>query len=1020
MFLKDNFMLKKYKHFRDAVLRLGLKKTVKYKLYLSAISPLLFLHILHAQAYSYIHYDAKNGLADNYVYHAVQDHDGFLWFATEIGVSRFDGTKFVNFTTADGLPDNEILKLFVDSKNRVWMMPFKNSLCYYYKNKIYNATNDSLLSKIKLVGNTFDMQEDGRGNIIIAEINNVTLINAFGKIASFSNFNGSILYGKSIGLDNDKNFVVTTVNSTTSKKEFYTLNSNFNFTQNDKLTFLNSDNIVTSKISFCNGSQLVEVGLTKNTNSIFSISNINNRVIFDTTFTAAINTFSNLSPKVAHINTKRGCIEWHFTDNQKTINYLPSENIAFSFEDNEHNKWFTTLGSGIFRLISSDIKNIQFKDKEAIKNQIHTIFADNNRVIAGSGEKKIYYIESEKIKADAEINNVQTGKTIKIIKFKDKYFLLCEFGLFSTTNFIKFNNAFSGKLKTAFYTYKDVAISAEGDFYFATNSCLLNVPLQQQYKNPDILYTGRCFSICAGENYVYFSALNGLNRIDLRTNKIEYLGGIDVLLQKRITKLVWHNNLLWIGTSDNGLVSFDGNKIIHKISTQNGLTSNIIEALYADKNFIYAGTDKGLNKIELSNNKITQITKISLQNGLPSNKINGICKLNDTLYLATPYGVSFFKDTSINNNSNCDLKITDLIVDGKQKQDSLPISLIAGTQNSLLVKFVGISFKAAEGTTYFYRLKGLTNNDWKPAETNVLEFISLPNGNYLLEIKAINGFGKESQIVAIPFEVAKKLIEKWWFRVLAVLCLGGLIGWVFSLQMTHLKKKEKQKLDTNLHIARLEQMALKAQMNPHFIFNCLNSIQQFVIEHDVQGANKFISKFSKLIRQTLDNSGKEKISIEEEISFLNSYLALEKMRFEDKFNYTIDVDASINKSETYIPPMLLQPFIENSIRHGIRLKDNDEGLIDIKIEEEDHFIVCRLIDNGIGRAAAAQFKTNQHIPYQSKGMLLTAQRIDVINANKTELIKVEIHDRDVAKGETGTEVVIRFPKDFTQNRHFNT
>jgi LytS/YehU family sensor histidine kinase len=156
------------------------------------------------------------------------------------------------------------------------------------------------------------------------------------------------------------------------------------------------------------------------------------------------------------------------------------------------------------------------------------------------------------------------------------------------------------------------------------------------------------------------------------------------------------------------------------------------------------------------------------------------------------------------------------------------------------------------------------------------------------------------------------LTEKWWFRVLALSFLGLLIWWIFSLRIANLKKKEQLKLDTNLRIASLEQMALKAQMNPHFIFNCLNSIQQYVIEKDVQGANKFISKFSKLIRQTLDNSGKEKISIEEEISFLSSYLALEKMRFEDKFNYTIDVDASINASETYIPPMLLQPFIASS------------------------------------------------------------------------------------------------------------
>jgi hypothetical protein len=984
--------------------------TVKLKFYSLTIFINLFLNTLHAQEYSYIHYDAKNGLADNYVYHAVQDHDGFLWFATEIGVSRFDGTKFVNFTTADGLPDNEIVKLFVDSKNRVWMLPFKNSLCYYYKNKIYNATNDSFLSKLKLQGNAFAMEEDSRGNIVIAEMNNITLINSLGEISPFPAFMGGHVH---IGLDSSKSIMVTTFKGELNKKELYKLSSNNNFIQNEGFSFIENDKFSIAKHLFCNGSQIIEFGFTKNSKSIFGISNVDIGTTYDTVLTYPINTFSNQSRNVVNINTKRGCIEWHYTENKKTINYLPSESVATSFEDNEHNKWFTTLGSGIFRLVSSDIKNIKFSNKEAIKNQIHTIFADSNWVVAGSGEKKIYTILNEKIKTDANLNNAETGRIIKTLRFNDKYYLLCEFGLFSTVNFTIFTKV----LKGDYYSLKDMDISAAGDFYFASNSAVLKSTKHSLNQTPDILFRGRCLSICVAPIYLYFSALNGLNRMDLTHNKTEYLGNRDSLLQKRMTKLLWYNNLLWIGTSDNGLLCFDGDKIILKISTINGLTSNIIESLYADKNYIYVGTDKGLNKIEIVNKNIISLNKITVQNGLPSNKINGICKLNDTLYLATPYGVSFFKDTSIQRLSNCDLKITDLLIDGKQKHDSLPIVLGAGTKNSLSVKFVGISFKAAEGTTYFYRLHGLTNNDWKQAETNILEFISLPSGAYLLEIKAINGFGKESQIVAIPFEVPKMLIEKWWFRTLALLFLGLLIWSIFTLQMADLKKKEKQKLETNLRISSLEQMALKAQMNPHFIFNCLNSIQQYVIEHDVQGANKFISKFSKLIRQTLENSGKEKISIEEEISFLNSYLSLEKIRFEDKFDYTIDVDSSINTSETYIPPMLLQPFIENSIRHGIRLKENNEGLIEIYIKDEENYIVCRLTDNGIGREAAAQFKTNQHIPYQSKGMLLTEQRIEVLNVNKTELIKVEIYDKQLV--ETGTEVVIRFPKSFTDNRPYN-
>jgi hypothetical protein len=983
---------------------------VKYQFYSFAIFICFFFNRIHAQEYSYIHYDAKNGLADNNVYHAVQDHDGFLWFATEIGVSRFDGTKFVNFTTTDGLPDNEIVKLFVDKKNRVWMLPFKNSLCYYYKNKIYNATNDSLLSKIKLQSNVRAIEEDGKGNLFITDATNIFFISTLGKVASFSQLKSSPFYNLSLGLDSSKNIFITTNSYVLKKNEFYALGSNADIIPNDKFEFIKNDKIEAPKITFSDGTQIIESGLNKNANSVFSISNIKNGLTLDTVLATYVNTFSNLSTKVVNINTKRGSIEWHFADNKKTINYLPSENIAYSFEDNEQNKWFTSLGSGIFRLVSSDIKNIQFNNKEAIKNQIQAIFSSNNIVVAGSGENRVYTIANEKINTNAEINNAQTGRIIKIQKFRDTYFLLCELGLFSTRDFLTFHKEF----KAVYYAFKDMDIGENGDFYFATNATVLKSSLNQLHQFPEGLFNGRSFNICKGGNYLYFSALNGLNRIDLKDNKNQYLGNIDSLLQKRIMKLFWHNGLLWIGTSDYGLLCFDGTKIIHKISTQNGLTSNIITALYADKNNIYVGTDKGFNKIEIINNIVATISKISLQNGLPSNKINGICKLNNTLYLATPHGVSFFEDTPINNASNCDLKVTDLIVDSKPKQDTLPILLQAGTKNSLLIKFVGISFKAAEGTTYFYRLKGLTNNEWKRAEANVLEFISLPSGTYLLEIKAINGFGKESQIVAISFEVAQKLSEKWWFRLLALLFLGSIIGWVFKWQMSNLKKKEKLKRDTNLKIASLEQMALKAQMNPHFIFNCLNSIQQFVIERDVQGANKFISKFSKLIRQTLDNSGKEKISIEEEMSFLTAYLDLEKMRFEDKFNYTIDVDAHINTAETYIPPMLLQPFIENSIRHGIRLKENNEGLIEVHIKDENDYILCILTDNGIGRAAAAQFKTKQHIPYQSKGMLLTEQRIEVLNVNKTELIQVEINDKQST--ETGTEVIIRFPKSFTDNR----
>ncbi|HET9824811.1 MAG TPA: two-component regulator propeller domain-containing protein, partial [Chitinophagaceae bacterium] len=149
-----------------------------------------------SQDYSYINYDTRDGLAGSLVYDAIQDQEGFMWFATENGLSRFDGKNFKTFTTKDGLPDNEILKLFVDSKGRLWIMPFKPSLCYYFKGKIYNKTNDSLLSKIFLRTYAFDMAEDKTGNLYIAEEtrwhtiftdNTVRTIDSFGKVRMMIN-----------------------------------------------------------------------------------------------------------------------------------------------------------------------------------------------------------------------------------------------------------------------------------------------------------------------------------------------------------------------------------------------------------------------------------------------------------------------------------------------------------------------------------------------------------------------------------------------------------------------------------------------------------------------------------------------------------------------------------------------------------------------------------------------------------------------------------------------------------------
>jgi len=248
-----------------------------------------------------------------------------------------------------------------------------------------------------------------------------------------------------------------------------------------------------------------------------------------------------------------------------------------------------------------------------------------------------------------------------------------------------------------------------------------------------------------------------------------------------------------------------------------------------------------------------------------------------------------------------------------------------------------------------------------------------------------------------------------------------LITWLYLRWRTKtIRKQVNEKQETARKLAELEQMALKSQMNPHFIFNSLNSIQQYVIDKDVLGANKFITEFARLIRLTLELSAKSRISLAEEKDYLTTYLNLEKTRFEDKFKCSIDISSSLDKDGTYIPPMVLQPYIENSIRHGVRHRNDSLGFIKVLFTKQENYLVCIVEDNGIGRKLSAKSKGLEPIEYQSKGMTVTAKRIEMLNKTQSHPIFINIDDLEAADGKPlGTRVTLRFPLQETEKYQEN-
>jgi LytS/YehU family sensor histidine kinase len=299
---------------------------------------------------------------------------------------------------------------------------------------------------------------------------------------------------------------------------------------------------------------------------------------------------------------------------------------------------------------------------------------------------------------------------------------------------------------------------------------------------------------------------------------------------------------------------------------------------------------------------------------------------------------------------------------------------------------------------------------WRTTKETFLEYPTLPSGSYELQLQAINKFGTHSAMLSLPLSVITPFWQAIWFYGLVLAAFLSLTWFLVSLRIRHLRRRQQEEKLLSRRMAEMEHMALQSQMNPHFIFNCLNSIQQYIFNQDIFAANKYITGFSKLIRETLHNSSRSFISISDEVSYLSAYLSLEKLRFKEKMDYSIEVAPDIDQHTVVIPPMLIQPYVENSMRHGLRHKTSGKGYIRIKMEQSADSLTITVEDNGIGRERAAGYKTDQHIEYQSRGMTLTAERISMMNVLHGEGIGIEVIDlKDEQDRATGTRVIVRFP-----------
>lgn len=920
-------------------------------------------------------------MAGSVVYDAIQDKDGFMWFATENGLSRFDGKNFTTFTTRDGLPDNEVLKLFPDSKGRLWIMPFKPSLCYYYQGKIYNKGNDSLLSKIKLSSHAFDMVEDKFGNLVITEMTAWHTVFNNGNIRTVN----SPVYA--VGLSKDGEAQLLTVLVKQKRELFYIIHStrgNLQLVKNRPDGPDASSSLINPEYTIIPSRHSSHLSVYHDTSEIISTALPLNTV-----------NISYIDKGNIIINTTTGI---KLLDPQKKVFsdlLFKDFSVTSGFRDKENDLWLTTAGSGVLMVPSFECRNYSFRDDK--KNpEVTALYIKKDTLYAGGWGKKILKLNVINLTPSFMYTNSQAGKIISIVPNNKQVFLA-----YSEYTRNPLNPA--GKTVPEL-SIKSAAIGNSGIIFSSHKNALLCK--WSGIEEP--IWQGRTTCAIEKDSGFYIGTLNGLF-FKTHNGKVIDLAKLTPVFSSRIVNLaVSHNGVLWVITKGNGVAAYSHDRLLFHFTEANGLTSDNCTSIYIDRDTTWVGTEKGLNRIETSGAR-SKITHFSMSDGLPSDVINAIVAVGRKVFVGTPKGLTYFEVDKISQTSTCDLQMTGIYVGNKYwAYDSTSFSL-PHKDNDIRFEFSGISFRSAGDMTYKYRLLGMQPK-WRTTTEKQLSFPSLSSGKYYLQLKVINKYGIESNVKEVSFVIEKLLWEKTWFRALTVIMLVGIVWASFRYRIKKIKQKQNEQIKLNQHVAELEQNALRSQMNPHFIFNCLNSIHQYVAERDIAGANNFITDFSRLIRMTLDFSTNTVISLSDEIDYISTYLRVEKARLEDQFQYCIDIDEGLDLHQIYLPPLLLQPYIENSIRHGIKYKPGRDGLVQVTIQRKKLGVLISIQDNGVGREAASKYKSKYHIQYQSRGMTINEDRIKILNSSSERKIELAVTDLyDSENRATGTRVDVYLP-----------
>jgi ligand-binding sensor domain-containing protein/two-component sensor histidine kinase len=974
---------------------------------------------LFGQQYGFTQWTPKQGLAQSQVRCMAQDSKGYLWFGTLGGASRFDGRTFANYALQEGLPDAQINAMVDDGKGTLWLAA--GAQLAHIRGRTVGAEPLPASSRnARIMGLCMDASgrlfigTDG-GGMFLRDSTGIRALEGYpsdtaSNIRSLQLLrDGSLLIGTRNGLLRWRHGTCVPVQVGDATPKTITAIA----VGHDGTWWIGTaDDGLYQKAPDGREQHFDE-------ESGLLLNNVRCILVDDQDRTWVGTKFG--------LNMLEGGKMRVYTIHQG----MPNDYITSAFQDSEGDLWFGTDGAGALRYAGDHFVSFTIKDG-LCSDLVMSITAD--------------------AQGDLWLGTYDNG--------------VCRFDGMATIN------TFDGLPNNTVWCG---LLDAQGRLWFGTSEGLACVERGVVIERPELdtladqrivsLFEDRDGAIWCGmreglarvdplggvtihpagsagagrsirsitqdENGVLWLATeNGLRRFDGRS--FTGLTTLDGLCDNTVQSLCWdHRGRLWAGTT-NGLSCWDGDRF-RTVRFANDFGSNFIDLLRMDsRGRMWAGTNNGLFLFH-PDSALVDARKhhhFTTTHGLRSLEFNLNASFADRsgrILFGSTGGLVHHRVDRMGDPA--DLLPPRIHLTGLRSflqpsewtgqsqgtgPDGLPIGLhLAYRKNYLTFDYIGISLSIAEKVRYRYRLIGY-DQDWLPiTDARFASYSNLSHGSYTFQVSATVDGRTWSPPVSFSFEIERPYWLKWWFFTLCALGLTGMGLGIHRYRMAIRQRHERtRQLMLRSRMLQLEQQALNANMNRHFVFNALNSIQYHINKQDRTTASRYLTSFAKLIRKNLDASQNDTTSLAEELERLELYLTLEHMRFKDKFKYTILVDPTVDTRHVQLPAMMLQPYVENSIWHGILPMDR-QGQVVITVKPSGPLRVSVVIeDDGVGVDRSLGSKKEMPSDHISRGIEITKGRADVLRKLDLSDIRIQGPEQrnDPSSGAVlGTRVSIELP-----------